>query len=107
MTDPAMPTSPSAAPPPAAAKKKKPGGPHGSQVQLKTALRKVVEQFKTEIRLTPSQNLIITNVAALNIEAINRVLKEHGVVVENQATPVRAASMASSRDWSDLLATVL
>ena len=64
------------------------------QVQLKEALRKVVEQFRTEIRLTPSQNLIIANVATPNIAAINRVLTEHGVVVENQATPVRAASMA-------------
>ena len=64
------------------------------QVQLKTALRKVVEQFRTEIRLTPSQNLIIANVATANIDAINRVLEEHGVVVENQATPVRGASMA-------------
>jgi sulfite reductase (NADPH) hemoprotein beta-component len=64
------------------------------QVQLKTALRKVVEQFRTEIRLTPSQNLIIANVAPAKIDAINRILKEHGVVVENQATPVRAASMA-------------
>jgi sulfite reductase (NADPH) hemoprotein beta-component len=64
------------------------------QAQLKAALRKVVEQFRTEIRLTPSQNLIIANVASPNIDAINRVLKEHGVVVENQATPVRAASMA-------------
>jgi sulfite reductase (NADPH) hemoprotein beta-component len=64
------------------------------QMQLKTALRKVVEQFGTEIRLTPSQNLIIANVASPNIEAINRVLNEHGVLVENQATPLRAASMA-------------
>lgn len=64
------------------------------QAQLKTALRKVVEQFRTEIRLTPSQNLIIAGVASPNIEAINRVLKEHGVVVENQTTALRAASMA-------------
>jgi sulfite reductase (NADPH) hemoprotein beta-component len=54
----------------------------------------VVEQFRTEIRLTPSQNLIIANVASPNIEAINRVLSEHGVVVENQASAVRGASMA-------------
>jgi sulfite reductase (NADPH) hemoprotein beta-component len=65
-----------------------------AQVQLKTALRKVVEQFRTEIRLTPSQNLIIAGVTSPNIEAINRVLKEHGVVVENQTTALRAASMA-------------
>jgi sulfite reductase (NADPH) hemoprotein beta-component len=64
------------------------------QTQLKTALRKVVEQFHSEIRLTPSQNLIIANVTAANVDAINRVLQEHGVVVENQASPVRGASMA-------------
>lgn len=63
-------------------------------VQLKTALRKVVEQFRTEVRLTPSQNLILANVAADKIAAINKVLAEHGVAVENQATPLRAASMA-------------
>jgi sulfite reductase (NADPH) hemoprotein beta-component len=65
-----------------------------AQVQLKTALRKVVEQFRTEIRLTPSQNLIIAGVGSPNIEAINRVLKEHGVLVENQTTALRGASMA-------------
>ena len=65
-----------------------------AQIQLKTALRKVVEQFHTEVRLTPSQNLIITNVPTPNIEAINRVLQEHGVAVENQVSKVRGASMA-------------
>jgi sulfite reductase (NADPH) hemoprotein beta-component len=62
--------------------------------QLKTALRKVVEQFRTEVRLTPSQNLILANVSGDKIEAINRVLQEHGVAVENQASRVRGASMA-------------
>jgi sulfite reductase (NADPH) hemoprotein beta-component len=64
------------------------------QVQLKTALRKVVEQFRTEMRLTPSQNLLLANIPADKIEAINRVLQEHGVVVENQASAIRSASMA-------------
>jgi sulfite reductase (NADPH) hemoprotein beta-component len=64
------------------------------QTQLKTALRKVVEQFRAEVRLTPSQNLILANVASPNIEAINRVLQEHGVAVENQASRLRGASMA-------------
>ncbi len=64
------------------------------EAQLMTALRKVVAEFRTEVRLTPSQNLILANVAGDKIEAINRVLKEHGVVVENQASKVRGASMA-------------
>jgi sulfite reductase (NADPH) hemoprotein beta-component len=64
------------------------------QYQLKTALRKIVEQFATEIRLTPSQNLILTNVQAANREPITKILAEHGVPVENQATVIRRASMA-------------
>jgi sulfite reductase (NADPH) hemoprotein beta-component len=64
------------------------------QRQLKTALRKVVEQFRPEVRLTPSQNLLLANVPGDKIAAINKVLAEHGVPVENQASAVRAASMA-------------
>lgn len=63
-------------------------------VRLKTALRKIVEQFKTEVRLTPSQNLLLTNVPEKNREPITKILAEHGVPVDNQATVIRRASMA-------------
>jgi sulfite reductase (NADPH) hemoprotein beta-component len=62
--------------------------------QLKTALRKILEQFQTEVRLTPSQNLLLTNVEPRDREAITRILAEHNIPVENQATIVRRASMA-------------
>jgi sulfite reductase (NADPH) hemoprotein beta-component len=62
--------------------------------QLKTALRKIVEQFKTEIRLTPSQNLLLVNVKSAERGPINQILTAHGVAVENQATVIRRASMA-------------
>ncbi|MDB6022231.1 MAG: nitrite and sulphite reductase 4Fe-4S region, partial [Pedosphaera sp.] len=64
------------------------------QVQLKTALRKIVEQFRTEIRLTPSQNLLLANVKPAEREPINQILAARGVAVENQATVIRRASMA-------------
>lgn len=64
------------------------------QSQLKTALRKIVEQFQTEVRLTPSQNLILANVPSAHRDAITKLLAEHGIPVENQATVVRRASMA-------------
>jgi sulfite reductase (NADPH) hemoprotein beta-component len=64
------------------------------QFQLKTALRKIVEQFHTEIRLTPSQNLLLVNVKPAEREAINKILAAHGIPVENQATVIRRASMA-------------
>ncbi len=64
------------------------------QVQLKTALRKVVEQFKTEVRLTPSQNLLLVDVADDQKKAITDLLAQHGVRVEDQGSPVRLASIA-------------
>jgi sulfite reductase (NADPH) hemoprotein beta-component len=63
-------------------------------VRLKTALRKIVEKFNTEIRLTPSQNLLLANVKATDRDGITALLAEHGVPVENQATIIRRASMA-------------
>ena len=64
------------------------------EIRLKTALRQIVEQFKTEIRLTPSQNLLLANVKAADREPITRILADHGVPVDNQGTIIRRASMA-------------
>lgn len=65
-----------------------------AKVKLKTALRTVVEQFRSEVRLTPSQNFLLVNVEDAQREAINWVLAEYGIPVENQGTPVRLASIA-------------
>jgi sulfite reductase (NADPH) hemoprotein beta-component len=62
--------------------------------RLKTALRLVVEQYLPEVRLTPSQNLILANIEPSQQTAITRLLADHGVPVENQSTIVRRASMA-------------
>ncbi len=64
------------------------------EVQLKTALQKIVEQFRVEVRLTPSQNLLLAGVKGNDRDAITRILHDHGISVENQATLVRRASMA-------------
>jgi sulfite reductase (NADPH) hemoprotein beta-component len=62
--------------------------------RLKTALRRVVEQFQPEVRLTPSQNILLANLAPEHRSDINRILAEHGVPVENQGTVLERASMA-------------
>ncbi|MEO6182517.1 MAG: NADPH-dependent assimilatory sulfite reductase hemoprotein subunit [Verrucomicrobiota bacterium] len=62
--------------------------------KLKSALRKIAEQFKAELRLTPSQNLILANINPANREAITKILADHGVAVENQGTFLRRTSMA-------------
>ena len=62
--------------------------------RLKSALRAIVEKFQTEVRLTPSQNLILANIRPADKAAITALLAEHGIPVENQATAIRRASMA-------------
>jgi sulfite reductase (NADPH) hemoprotein beta-component len=64
------------------------------QVQLKTALRKAVEQFGTEVRLTPSQNLLLVDVPDEQKKPITDLLAAHGVRVSDQGSPVRLASIA-------------
>ena len=64
------------------------------EMRLKTALRRIASEFRPEVRLTPSQNLLLVNVAPGDREGITAVLREHGVPVENQATVIRRASMA-------------
>lgn len=62
--------------------------------RLKSGLRAVVEKYGPQVRLTPSQNIILANIAADQKDAITALLADHGVPVENQASIIRRASMA-------------
>jgi sulfite reductase beta subunit-like hemoprotein len=62
--------------------------------RLKTGLRRVVEQFKPDLRLTPSQNILLVNVPRAGRDGITRLLAGHGVPVDNQASVIRRASIA-------------
>ncbi len=62
--------------------------------RLKSGLRAVVERYQAEARLTPSQNILLVNVRPADRAGIEKILDEHGVPVENQATVVRRASIA-------------
>ena len=62
--------------------------------QLKTALRRVVERFQPEVRLTPSQNILLVNIRPEHRADIKQLLSEHGVSVHNPWSRTRLASMA-------------
>ncbi|HVV70801.1 MAG TPA: NADPH-dependent assimilatory sulfite reductase hemoprotein subunit, partial [Verrucomicrobiae bacterium] len=62
--------------------------------RLRTALRGVVERFRPEVRLTPSQNLLFVNIAAEHRSAIEALLQEHGISTANPFSRTRQASMA-------------
>jgi len=65
------------------------GGP-----RLKSALRQITESCRTEMRLTPTQNLLLVDVEESRRGQIDGILRDHGVPVTDQATPVELASMA-------------
>ncbi len=62
--------------------------------QLKTALRRVVEQYRPEMRLTPSQNLILVGVKPEQRDGINKIFAEHNIKTEKQGSKTRLASIA-------------
>ncbi|MCW5558312.1 MAG: NADPH-dependent assimilatory sulfite reductase hemoprotein subunit [Verrucomicrobiae bacterium] len=63
--------------------------------RLKTALRRVAEQFPSvEFRLSANQNILIANVTDGDRAKINALLGEHGVRTENQASVLHAAAIA-------------
>ncbi len=63
--------------------------------RLKTALRKVAENFPhIEFRLTTNQNVILANINESDKAAVNSLLAEHGVKTEKQASVLHAAAMA-------------
>ncbi len=62
--------------------------------QLKRGLRTAVERFRPEVRLTPSQNILLVNVRPNQREGVDQVLREHGISAANPFTRTRLASMA-------------
>jgi sulfite reductase (NADPH) hemoprotein beta-component len=64
--------------------------------KLKTALRQIVEEYQPEVRLTPSNNVILANIALAQQDEITKLLVSYGVQVEpeRQGGIVRRASMA-------------
>lgn len=62
--------------------------------RLKSGLRAVAEKFQPELRLTASQNILLVNVKESDKDGITKLLAEHGVAVENQASVIRRASIA-------------
>lgn len=64
------------------------------EYRLKAGLRRVVEQFLPEIRLTASQNLLLVDVKPEHRAGIDQVLLEHGVSSQNPFSRTRLASMA-------------
>ncbi len=62
--------------------------------RLKSGLRQVIERYQPEVRLTPSQNLLLVDVPNEQKEPIEQLLAQHGVSVRNPFSRTRLAAMA-------------
>ncbi len=62
--------------------------------RLKSALRRIADQFPIEFRLSANQNVILANIEEEQRPQIQAVLTEHGVPTENQASPIYAAALS-------------
>ncbi len=62
--------------------------------QLKTGLRRVIERFQPQVRLSPSQNILLVNIRPEHRADIKQLLSEHGISVHNPFSRTRLASMA-------------
>jgi sulfite reductase (ferredoxin) len=63
-------------------------------VRLRSGLRRVIEQFRPGIRLTPQQNILLTDVPTDQREPIDTLLAEYGIVTRPEALGVRRHSLA-------------
>lgn len=62
--------------------------------RLKTGLRRVVERYQPEVRLTASQNLLLVNLRSEHRGEVEQLLAEHGISAANPFSRTRLASMS-------------
>lgn len=63
-------------------------------LQLKTALREIVQQFNLPMLLTPSQNVILYDIAPEHQGTIQQLLSKYGIRREDEIDPLVRYSMA-------------
>ncbi|HEU0016108.1 MAG TPA: NADPH-dependent assimilatory sulfite reductase hemoprotein subunit [Longimicrobium sp.] len=63
-------------------------------LQLRTALRRIVEGFRPGVHLTTQQNLLLTDIADEHRDGVESILAEHGVLPKEKLTNARRWSMA-------------
>ena len=66
----------------------------GDGNELRTALRRIVETYQRVVRLTPQQNVILSDIGDGERAEVERMLAAHGVAVNGGLHPIIARAMA-------------
>jgi sulfite reductase (ferredoxin) len=64
------------------------------QRRIRTGLRKIVETFRPQVRLTSLQNLYFSDISEEDKPQIQRILTDHGIVEPDQLPPVLRHAMS-------------
>ena len=59
-----------------------------------TGLREIVRRFRPAVRLTPSQDLILSGIPEEKVELVRGLLKDYGIPTEKQVSNFRRHSLA-------------
>lgn len=62
--------------------------------QFKTGLKRIVEQFEPDIRLTPHHNLILANIKDEDVDAVQALLDEYQIPTDKGISTLRRMEMA-------------
>ena len=62
--------------------------------RLKTALAEIVRRYRPGVRLTAQQNLLLTDLDIASVDAIEHLLRDHGVTPAAELSAARRYSMA-------------
>ena len=65
-----------------------------AQRQIKTGLKEIVEKFKPGIRLTPHQNIVLTNIKEESKDKINEIVSKYKIYSKETVSLLRRNSMA-------------
>ncbi|MCB9126255.1 MAG: NADPH-dependent assimilatory sulfite reductase hemoprotein subunit [Caldilineaceae bacterium] len=63
-------------------------------LRLRAGLRAVVERFRPGVRLTANQDILLTDIAAADIAAVNELLASHGIPLPAALSVVQRNSLA-------------
>ncbi len=63
-------------------------------LRLRSGLRRAIEQFRPGIRLTPQQNILLTDIAEAQRAPLEALLHDHGIVTDPTLLGVRRHSLA-------------
>ena len=63
-------------------------------LRLKSALRAICQTYHPGVRLTPGQNILLTNLAKRDRPGLEKILKDHGVKLPDEVSGVRRLAMA-------------